>query len=177
MKKLLLTCVLAIIGAANAAQAEDVTIGTVNMEALLKQSTAVQQLNDSIKDTQQKRKDEVTAQDKKLEAEGKEIQKQRSILEKDAFEKRQKAFQEKIMKIQAELKEKAAKTQKVYNDALAEVQKTTIAIIKDVAEDKDLSIVMPSAQLLFVDENLDITDTVVERLNKELSKLDIKVEK
>ena len=143
-------------------------IGIVDMQRLLKDSKAMQSITKQAEAEKTKREAEAKKKDKILSDEGKEIQKQRAVLAKDVFEERSKEFKEKIASIQNDLKQKSQALQNEYNKALAKLQKETMTIIHTIAEDKNLTVVIPKAQLLFAEDGLDITEDVLKQLNKKL---------
>ncbi len=49
-------------------------------------------------------------------------------------------------------------------------------IIADISKEKDLDVIMPSAQALYYKDELDISEEVLTRLNKKITKADVKFE-
>ena len=49
-------------------------------------------------------------------------------------------------------------------------------IIADIAKDKDLDVIVPAAQALYYKDELDITEEVLGKLNKKITKIDVKFE-
>ena len=62
---------------------------------------------------------------------------------------------------------------KAYANSIKKVNDMVIAIVNEIAEDKKLQLVLPSSQVLFFDESIDITNQVIKKLNKKISKMKV----
>ena len=49
-------------------------------------------------------------------------------------------------------------------------------LIADISKEQDLDIIIPASQTLFYKDQLDISAEVLKRLNKKISKFDVKFE-
>lgn len=156
-------------------------IAVVNIQQVMKGSTAAQSANSQLEAKQKSFQSELTKKDEDLQKEDKELGKQRGVLSKEAFEEKTRAFRGKVTEVQKEVQTKKAMLDGGYARALGEIQKAVSEIVADLAKEKGFVLAIPTEsspnwQVLYADEKLDITKDVLDRLNKKLPKLEVKFE-
>lgn len=159
-----------------AAHAEGGLIAVVNVQQIMQDSAAAKSATTQLKDKQKSFQDEIKKKDDALQKEEKELVKQKDALSQEAFEKKAHAFRNKVTDVQKEVQSKKALLDNAYGRALGEIQKVTSEIIADLAKEKGFSVAIPTSQLLYADNKIDISAEVLERLNKKLPKLNVKFE-
>lgn len=166
----------ALVGFAPAAMAQDAagTIAVVNIQQIMKDSTAAQNVREQLEGKQKSFQSELTKKEDALQKEDQELGKQRSVLSKDAFESKVRTFRSKATDVQKEVQSKKALLDSAFERALNEIQKAVTEIIADMSKEKGFVIAIPTSQILYADDKLNITDEVLKRLNQKLPKLDVK---
>jgi outer membrane protein len=168
---------VAALSLATPAEADDkAMIAVVNIQQIMKDSSAAKSASDQLEKKQKSFQAELTKKDEALQKEDKELGKQRGVLSKEAFEEKTAAFRKKVTDVQKEVQSKKATLDNAYARALNDIQKAVTEIIADMAKEKGFIIAIPTSQILYTDDKLDISKDVLERLNKKLPKLDIKFE-
>jgi outer membrane protein len=168
-----LLAVFAISAFALPAQAET-KIGIVNIQKIMNDSTAAKSVRDQLQNKQKSFQAELDAKEKELLKEDQDLVKQRANMDKAAFEAKVTAFREKAAKAQGDIRTKKAALDQVFSAALEQIQTAVIDITSEVAREKQLTLVISSAQVLYGDPSLDITDDVLSRLNKKLGSVPLK---
>ncbi|MGE0753963.1 MAG: OmpH family outer membrane protein [Alphaproteobacteria bacterium] len=160
------------------AQAQDAghKIAVVNIQSIMKDSTAAKSVREQLQQKQKTFQSEITKKEEALKAEDQELAKQRSVLSKEAFEKKAEAFRKKATDMQKEVQSKKAMLDNGFEQALTEIQQTTTTIIAELAKEKGFTVAIPTSQILYADTTTDISDDVLEQLNKKLPKLTVKFE-
>ena len=148
-------------------------IGVINIPKIMESSKAAQSVRKQLQDKQKSFQSQLDKKQKELLAEDQKLVKQQNSLSKDAFEKKVKEFQKRAEDAKKEIAEKRRQLDKGFTSALKQIEDKVIAIGEDVAKDKGYKVVISSAQILYSDSSLDITDVVLSRLNKELPKVKI----
>lgn len=151
-------------------------IAVVNIQKIMQESTAAKSANEQLEGKQKSFQNELNKKDEALQKEDKELAKQRGVLSKEAFEEKTRTFRNKVTEIQKEVQSKKALLDSAYSRALNDIQKIVTEIIADLAKEKGFAVAIPTSQILYADNKLDISDAVLERLNKKLPKLDVKFE-
>lgn len=173
MKRFLpLLTAAALISFAPAAMAE--TFATVNIQRVMADSTAAKSVREQLESKQKAFQAELSAKENALQKEDQELGKQRSVLSKDAFEAKARAFRAKASDAQKEVQSKKALLDGAFEQSINEIQKVVTTIITDLAKEKGFIIAIPTSQILYADSKLDISDEVLKRLNEKLPKVDVK---
>lgn len=106
--------------------------------------------------------------EKDLRAAEQELVQQRTILAPEAFNQRRRDFERRVNEAQ----QGAQAKRRDFEEAVAGVQRRIEAamteIVLEVAKENDYKIVMPRATVVASHDQVDITDEVLQRLNKKL---------
>ncbi len=149
-------------------------IAFVNIQEIMRDSTAAKSVKEQLDVKQKSFQTEMTKKEEELQKEDQELGKERSVLAPDAFEKKVKEFKTKATQAQ---KEAQAKRDELYNassSSLNEIQKAVFDIVSKMAKEKGYSVVLPSSELLYADNKMDITRDVLSKLNSALPKVSVK---
>jgi outer membrane protein len=172
MKKQIMAMIIAIFSIFNYAHAENKpTIGIVNVEKVVTQSLAGKDLINKINDKRNQINNEIGKQEDGLKKERDELQKKQAVLAPDAFAKEQKAFEDKVVKFQQDVKEKWGNIEKSYASAMSEIDIVAKEITKKLAEENGFIIVIPASVALFYKDSTEITDNILKELDKKLTKV------
>jgi Skp family chaperone for outer membrane proteins len=149
-------------------------VAVIDIEKISKEAVVVKNVAKIISKKRDEFQLEVTKKEKKLEKEGKEIESQKNYLSKEKLEDKQKDFIKKV----DELKDFATKRDKslkaAYSDAIKEVNEKVGEIVAKIAEEKGLALVIPTSQVVYSVDGLDITNEVINQLNKKIKKVKVK---
>ncbi|MDE3015961.1 MAG: OmpH family outer membrane protein [Pseudomonadota bacterium] len=159
------------------ARADGDQIATVNIQQIMKDSTAAQAIREQLDRKQKTFQAEISKKESDLQKQDQDLGKQRSVLSKDAFEKKVSAFRAKVTDAQKEVQSKKALLDNASARAWGEVQKAVTDIVADLAKERNFTVVIasatPTSEILYADSKLDITDEVLKRLNKKLPKFNV----
>lgn len=175
MKRLsaLLLVTMLVFGFSSIAKADDEYIAVVDIQLVLQDSSAAKDIREQIKQKRDEYQKQITAEEDKLRKEEQALSEQRSILSADAFNEKRDAFKEKLIKVQRDVQEKRSTLDDLLTASLAQVQQVVFDIIHDLAEEKGFKIAIPTSQILYAEEKLNITADVLKILDKKLPKVDI----
>lgn len=180
MRKLLLTTIaIAGISLAPAAMAADAPatanmIAVVNIQQIMRDSTAAQNVREQLENKQKSFQAEISKKEDALHKEDQDLSKQRSVLSKNAFDEKARAFSKKATEVQKEVQSKKTLLDNAFERALNDIQKSVTDIIQDMAKEKGFAVAIPTSQILYSDTKLDITTEVLNRLNQKMPKLEVK---
>lgn len=166
-------CLVALV-AISPAHAEDLKgVGVVNIPKIMRDSKAANSVREQLKNKQKAFQSELDAKEKALLQEDQDLAKQRNTLSQEAFEQKVAAFRKKAMGVRQEIQEKRAQLDKGFEGALTKIQDTTLTIVKEVASEKSLKLVVSSSTVLYADSTMDITNEVLNRLNTKLPNVSV----
>jgi len=170
MKKLVFLTIVTFF-AFNASAAE-FKIGYVDLNRALNESAkgkeAVKMLEDMVKEKQSS----IVEKEKELKALDDEIAKQSSILNPDAIKEKQ-AKREKLMRdYQRMVKDSQDEVQQKRNDFMEAIVKDLRQTVLRLGKEKAYSIIFErvASGILYIPEEADLTDTLIEQFNKESQK-------
>lgn len=152
-------------------------IAVINVQQVMGESVAAKSMRAQLEKKQNEFQEAISKKEKVLQKDDKELSKQRSVLSKEAFEKKLRTFQGKATQLQKDVQAKKALLEVSSARALSDIQKATTQIISDLAKEKGFKVAIPTSQVLYAEDSLDISDEVLKRLNKKLPKLVVTFEK
>jgi outer membrane protein len=151
--------------------AEDVLI--VNLQYVVSQSKSGVSLR---KQSESLNKEVVDLRDsisKDLQAKGKKLEDDKTLLAPEVFQERLVALQTEAESKQAELQAKVQKIQEAIQRASQSIDSVMSPILTELVNEKGAKILLDRQAILFGDPKLDISAEVVKKLNKRLP--DVKV--
>jgi Skp family chaperone for outer membrane proteins len=164
----------------NAANGANMRIAVIRMDAIQSDANVLKNLREQKEKYENKLRDDLTAQQKKLEKEKAEIEKSQDVLSQEALQRRVIDYQNKVTKLQRDLTERAQSIEASYQKALNTIQtKHLDPIIEGVIDKKNLSLVIDGrmARMGANTGDLDITNEVVKALDKKVSKVKMETPK
>ncbi len=174
MKKQLLVASLAYaLFSFNASAAE---IGVLDVEKIVKDSLAMRDIQGKVSKKQEEYQKEVNKRQAALEAEQKKIEGKKDVLSKEAFEKESKAFEKKVEELKEFVEKRQNSLKKASLDSMNKVNDKIKEIISEIAKERSFDVIVPAAQSLYYKDNLEISEEVLKKLNKKITKVDVKFE-
>jgi outer membrane protein len=171
MKSPLLKCVLAaasLAWTASAAQAQELKIGYVNSDAVLRDAVPAKAALNKLQVEFTKREKELTDMGARLKAAGDRFDRdQPTMLESDKV-RRQRELIEQDREFQRKRREYQEDLSQRRNEELASVVERAQKAIKKIAEDEKYDLVIQ--EVLFSSKRIDITDKVIKALDAQSGK-------
>ncbi|NBV05618.1 MAG: OmpH family outer membrane protein [Proteobacteria bacterium] len=152
------------------------SIAVLDVEKIVKESTAMREIQSKVTKKQDEYQKEVTKKQKDLEAEQKKLESKKTLLAKEAFEKETKKFEDKVDSLKAFVDKKQNSLKKASIDSMSKVNDKIKDIIAEISKEKDIDLIVPTSQTLFYKDEMDISAEVLKRLNKKVTKVDVKFE-
>lgn len=150
------------------------TIAYVNVQEIMRESSAAKSMKDQLAAKYKVFQAEMSKKEEELQKEDQALAKQHGVLSSDAFEKKAKDFRAKATAVQKEAQTKRQELDNASSSALNEIQKATFEIVSKIAKDKGYTAVLSSSELLYADAKDDITKEVLSKLNSSLPKVTVK---
>ncbi len=151
-------------------------IGILDVEKIVKESSVMKDIQGKVSKKQDEYQKEVNKKQTALEAEQKKIEGKKNVLSKEAFEKESQAFEKKVNELKEFVDKKQNSLKKASLDSMSKVNDKIKDIIAEISKEKELDVIIPAAQALYYKDNLDISEEVLKRLNKKITKIDVKFE-
>lgn len=151
-------------------------IGVLDVKKILKESTAMNFIQNKITKKQKEYQKQVDKKQKSLEKAQKKLESKKNILSKAALNKEIKAFEKKVAGLKKLVDRKQNSLQKASANGMSKVNDKIKDIIAEISQEKGIDIIIPSTQALFYKDELDISAEVLARLNKKITKVKVRFE-
>jgi Skp family chaperone for outer membrane proteins len=143
-------------------------IAIVDVEAVLERSVAVENIKKSINSISEQMQAELSAKEAELKATESELISQRGILPEEEFNQKVADFNKRVSLIQQDMQVKKTSIERAHTAALSEIHKNILSIISELSKKYGFDVVLPSAQVLYAEDSLNITLEVIGLLNNRL---------
>jgi len=156
----------------DAANAADLRIALVSMDKIQTDAKVLEDLHKQRADYEKKLKAQLEKEQKAIEKEKADIEKSQDVLSQEALQRRVIDYQRRVNEFQRKISESAQAIEVSYQDALSTIQKKHLdPVIQGIIAKKKLSLVIDGRMARTGEnvKNLDITDEVVNALNKKVS--------
>jgi Skp family chaperone for outer membrane proteins len=150
-----------------------VRVAVVDVQSVLEGSIAIKDLRNKIEKLNHKIQEDIAAKEAEFKPMEEKLINARASLSEDDFERKVNEFNAKVSHVRKEIQIKKTKLEQAHAEAMSRVHETTITIISDLAEKYSLNLVIPSAQVLYAKNNLNITSEVTFMLNERLKEVTI----
>jgi Skp family chaperone for outer membrane proteins len=174
MKKSFLTLVVYLLTSYNVAFGAQ--IGVLDVDKIIQESSAVVDIQKKVDAKKVAYETEINKKQSQLEVEQKKLEDKKITLSKEAFEKEVKGFETKVDDLKTYIDRKQNSLKKASIDAMGKVNDKVKTIVSDIAKEKELDTIIPASQTLYFKDELDITAEVLSRLNKKITKVEVKFE-
>lgn len=152
-------------------------IAVVDVESILENSLAMSDVRKSMNELGEKLQQENAEKEKEFKKYEETLIERRSTLSQEDFETLATEFNKNVSITHKNIQMKKHALDQAYSEAIDTVHKTTISIIGELAKQYNFNIVLPSNQVLFVTNELNITVEVIGALNNQLKHVPINYEK
>jgi outer membrane protein len=170
MKTLATSFLILMFAAANVMAASSPKIAYVSVEKILTEAPQVKAVNDSMMERFGGRKTELQEMEKEINEMQENYKRNELVMTEDKLNELKDSI---ITKIQ-DFKQKEAVLQQevatVRNQELAVLQQSVRSIIQDIAKDEKYDLILTSEGVAYANEDLDISNKVLDRMKKAFKK-------
>jgi Skp family chaperone for outer membrane proteins len=152
--------------------AEEILV--VDIEYIISNSKAAVDVAKQLKVKQEEYQEQISKQEDSLKKDEEKLKKEQKTLSAKAFDKKLKNFQTRLAEFQRGIQMKKQDLDNINMQSISIIGKKANEIISKVATERKAKIVIPTSQVLYALNNLDITKQIAIELDKKLPKLDIK---
>ncbi|MBD5399006.1 OmpH family outer membrane protein [bacterium] len=154
-------------------------LGVIDMTKISEKAKVMKSLNGQKDKLLKNIQTTVDSKRKDFEKREAELKAKSSMLSEDAkkdFMNEVANFQRDVMEYDKTTATKVNDIEKAYMEALAKIQKDYLdVVVKKIGKEKGLDLVFNSQTTIIINKDLDITDTVISELDKQVSEIELKV--
>lgn len=144
-------------------------IGVVDFQRLFGETDAGKKARESLSTFMKNRQDLIQLEQKDLQRMEDDLRKQATVLSANARKDREEQFQRRMMEYQQKVNEMNREVQEKQKEILESFRERVEKVVARVAQRLKLAVVLEKgrgSQTLYNDSTLDVTDKVVEEINK-----------
>ncbi|SMH60183.1 OmpH family outer membrane protein [Azospirillum agricola] len=152
-------------------------IAVIDVQKIMQESNASKGISKSFETLRETYQKEISALEDKLRKGEDELRKQQTVLAPEALANKRRDFEKQVAEVQKTVQTRKRVLETSLNEAMAVVHKTMVEIVADISRERGANLVLARQQFVLVDTQLDVTDTVLERVNKKLPQVALNVPK
>lgn len=140
----------------------------LDFKFILNESIAGKKAQKDLKNKLENGLSEISKKEKNLQSEEKKIIAQKKLISEDEYKKKVVELRKKVIDVQKSKKNLLDTVARQRSKARVELLKNLNPVIKTYMEEKKIRYVMDKKSLILADENLDITQDIIKRLNAKI---------
>ncbi len=143
-------------------------IGVLGVPDIMRAASAAQQVEKAITERREKLNEDAQKEQAAWRDQQQALGAQRASLSADQIRSKERELQDRITNSQKQLRDRNRFIQESAQVGLAQIERMLIGVIRQVAESRGMNLVLRREQVALNSNEFDITDQVVEQLNKVL---------
>ena len=163
------------LGQAQTASQSNARIAVLDYRKVMRDAKAAKQIRADVNKLREKFKGQFSKIEKKLEADRRALIAARSTLSEDAFKARQRKFEQDVIGAQREAQDKRRQVERIFNRAMAQLQKTLIPIVKEETTALGINVVIDESQVFLAARTMTITDRILKKLDAKVQRVPLKL--
>ena len=152
------------------------SIAIVDLNLILSESKAAKEATKDFEKIQKDTESEIVESDKLMLDERNKLIEQQSVIAPEAFEVKAQDYEKKLQNYQAEKQNKLRKLEGVLQKARNEILENVKPILEELSKELGVTVILEKNSVLLSATNMDITDQVIKKLNKELPNIKVSLD-
>jgi outer membrane protein len=143
-------------------------VAVVDVQFILQEAAASRNIQKQLEAQRETYQNEISIQEDRLRAVEQELNRQRSVLSPDDFALKRREFEQQVADVQRTVQARKRVLDQAFNESMTKVRDTVLQIVTEVAGEQKASLVLAKQQVVLAEKSLDLTSTVLERVNRQL---------
>jgi Skp family chaperone for outer membrane proteins len=152
------------------------SIAIVDLNLILSESKAAKDATKQFEIIQKNTEEEIIKSDKEMLEERNKLVEQQSVIAPEAFELKAKDYEKKLQNYQSEKQNKLRSLEGVLQNARNDILENVKPILEELSKELGVTVILEKNSVLLSATNMDITDDVIKKLNKELPKIKVSLD-
>lgn len=152
-------------------------IAIVDIQAIMRDSLSAKSAREQMDSLSRNERAILAEEEKKLRSRDLELQQQRALLTTEVYAKRQQALQADVRRLQSRSRKLRLALDQGFRRTMDQIQLVLIDELRKLSTELDLNVILPRSQIVIAVDDFDITKPALERLNKRLPSIKLKLEK
>tara|TARA_Y200000002_G_scaffold264973_1_gene220094 strand:- start:585 stop:1133 length:549 start_codon:yes stop_codon:yes gene_type:complete len=152
------------------------SIAIVDLNLILSESKAAKAATKDFEKIQKDTESEIVESDKLMLEERNKLIEQQSVIAPEAFEVKAQDYEKKLQNYQVEKQNKLRNLEGVLQNARNEILENVKPILEELSKELGVTVILEKNSVLLSATNMDITDEVIKKLNKNLPKIKVSLD-
>lgn len=148
------------------------SIVIIDMQKIMRESTAVKELQDRIETQRRAYQDELRQREEELRESEQRLVRDRASIEPEVFARRRQELEQTVSAAQRDIQQNRQRLDRAFSDGMRQVQVQVIRIADQIADERGANLVLEKSTVLLSHPDYEITDETLRRLNERLPKVD-----
>lgn len=153
--------------------AKEMKLAVVDLQAVLEKAIVTESFKNQREKITQSIQSELSKKEVELKKDEDNLSAKKGKISEEEFAKKVQEFNRKVSSVQKDVSEKQEKVEAALSKSFEEIQTSVAKVVNKIAKKDKINLVLPKSQVMFADDNLDITLEVITELNKTIKKVDI----
>lgn len=155
------------------AQEAPMGVAILGVQEILQQASAGQAVQAEIRKRDQALKQEVEKRENALLAADQQLGQQRATLSAEEFASKRNEIRQQLNEVRKYAQSQKAAIVEVAQRGEARIRQALIEVVKEIAQERGITMVLNRAQVVMFPDQLDITQEALEKLNARLPSVDL----
>ncbi len=156
--------------------AKDINIAIVDIDEVISNSLVYKDLQITLNNQNLKYQEELKSHETKIVTLDKEVSLNPNNLDNDQIAKLKKELGQYEIEAQKMAQKKRISLDNAFSKAMEYIKTELLNIMSNVAKEKNLQLLLPKSQILYNSDNVEITNVILQLLNKNLYHINVKFE-
>ena len=145
--------------------------GVVDHDRIMYEADAAKKSREEIEKRRLEFQEEIDRHEKELRVQEDALKKAEKSLSAKEFDQKRSDFSTKVAKVHEKVAGRRVELEHLFNDARSQLMDFIVKIVTALAHEKRLSAVFPKGALIYVNDELDMTQEVLKRINEQLPQI------
>lgn len=153
-----------------------IKIAVVDLEKIISDSSAGKSIQKQLKTRRESFQKEFSGRENKLMTAQKALAQEKKDITPEEFSKKRQDFEKQLLETRNLFQKRRSALDKGLGNALADLRKNIIQVTAEVADEGGFQVVLTRSSVVVIQKEMDITESVLKRLNKKISNIKLDVD-
>ena len=156
---------------------KDFGAAVIDMQKVLSKSNAWEALQKEVKKIEDNFKEQIKGEEESLKKEQENLRAQKSVLAEEQFKEKEDEFKAKVNKVQSKVQNARRELEATMARGMQIIQAEAVKHLKEIAAKEGYYAVFDASTTIIAADVINISDTIIEKVNKSLPKIKIERKK
>lgn len=150
-------------------------VAIIDVQRILEESLASKSVQQQLEVQRAKVQAEIAGEETKLRQAEQDLVQSRNVLAPDVYADKEQQLRQRFLGVERQVQSRRKALDQAFTDSMSAVRKELLEIVKKLAAERGANLVIVKQQAFWSDKSMDLTDEALARLNKSLSKVQVKM--